>query len=412
MSATARCACGWSKTYPSQAAADFNVRRHVCVGAKERRKARRADRHYRCARCGLEKTYPNAPAAQARFWFDKHSCRKQEDKMLRTTQHQAKRALIDRTPKPCLHKVANHQHGTRAAYVLDRCRCLPCAEANTRAQNERERQKAYGRYNKYVPGGPVREHIQALQNAGMGLKTIAKRTGVSTGTLSKIKYGVYAPGPGGRNGNGVLLREPSRRVLRETAEKLYALDPDWSGPLPLADGARLSPEATAKVQRRLQSLVALGWSQSLIGQRLGINSRGNVGPVIHGRESMLFATAKRANALFDELCMTPPPELEHRQKISVSRARRYAKQLGWVPPLALDEDDWTVSPDEGGDEVYLDEAAIYRRMHGDKGVRLTKAEKAELRRRWIASGRSLAELERVTGINAFRPYETEEPQAS
>ena len=108
MSARATCRCGWTRTYPSPTAAEFNARRHVCKTGP-----RRATRQYRCARCGLSQTYEDATATEARYWFSLHSCRKVEDAMLRAAQREAREALIDRAPKPCLHKQADHQHGSQ-----------------------------------------------------------------------------------------------------------------------------------------------------------------------------------------------------------------------------------------------------------------------------------------------------------
>ena len=142
--------------------------------------------------------------------------------MLRRAMAEQREALIDREPKPCTHKVADHQCGTRAKYVLDRCRCLPCSKANSEAETWRERQKAYGRYNKYVPAGPVREHVRSLMDAGVGLKRLVVVAGVPQGTLWKLVYGK-------RQADGT--QQPSRRVTRETAEKLFAVDPDWTGEL-------------------------------------------------------------------------------------------------------------------------------------------------------------------------------------
>lgn len=401
MAARVTCRCGWTRTYRSPAAAEFNARRHVCKGDDG---VRRTTRRHRCSRCGFEAVYDNAGATEARSWFSKHSCQKREQAMLRTAMAEEREALIDRTPQPCLHKVANHQHGTRACYVLDRCRCHPCAKANTEAETNRHRQKAYGRYNKYVPAGPVREHIQALRDAGMGLKTVAKRTGIGTGTISKIVYGVYAPGTGGRNGKGDLIRPPSRRVLRETAEKIYALDPDWNGPLPLADGAILDEQTSAASSRKLQALVALGWSMSELGRRLGITWTQNAMPVIKGERRLTAATARRANELFEQLCMTLPPETNQRQRIAASRSRRYALEHGWVPPLALELDDEPLEADDT--PAAIDEAAVLRRLNGDRSVRLTNAEAAELYRRALARGMNTGQMERDLGLKPERYKES------
>jgi transcriptional regulator with XRE-family HTH domain len=308
--------------------------------------------------------------------------------MLRAAFREQREALVDRTPKPCHHKRANHQHGTRACYVLDACRCHPCSKANAEAENWRERQKAYGRYNKYVPAGPVREHVRTLMDAGMGLKRIVAVTGVSQGTMWKLMYGKRRP-------DGTCI--PSRRVLRDTAEKLYTLDPTWTGPLPLADGAILTTDASYAVSRKLQALVALGWSMSELGRRLGITHVRNAIPVVKGERRLTAATAKKADALYEQLSMTLPSETNQRQRIAASRSRRYAKAHGWVPPLDLEAEDVELD-----DEPYLDEAAILRRLDGDKTVRLTPAEAAELVRRWQASGRPLNECERHTGINPHR----------
>lgn len=385
MSARVSCPCGWTKTYPTLTRAEFNARRHVC---KRDDGVRRATRRHRCARCGLEAIYENAGATEAKYWFSKHSCRKHEEAMLRASLHADRMALVDRTPKPCLHKVANHQHGTRACYVLDRCRCEPCSKANSEAETHRERQKAYGRYHKYVDASPVREHVQRLRDAGMGTKTIAKRSGVAHGALWKLVFGKKRP-------DGTQI--PSRRVLRETAEKLYALDPDWGAPLQLADGAILDEQASAAAARKLQALVALGWSMSAIGRRLGMDSTRNVIPVVKGERRITVATAKKAEALFDELCMTLPTAETRFQQAAITRSLNFAKQHGWQPPLALEDLD---TSDALGDDV--DEVAIQRRMNGDRTVRLSKAERSELARRWKASGRSLNEMERLTGINTHR----------
>jgi hypothetical protein len=388
--------------------AEYNAQRHVCA---RKDSIRRATRRHRCARCGLEATYENAGATEARYWFGRHSCRKREEAMLRHAMAETREALIDRTPKPCLHKVADHQHGTSAAYRLDHCKCIPCARAATAAESTRRRLKAYGRYNKYVPALPVREHVRALMDAGVGLKTIAKRSGVSTGTLSKLIYGVYAPGTyphRGRNGKGDLIRPPSRRVLRETAEKLYAIDPAWSGSMPLADGAK-DPAGTPAARQKLQSLVALGWSMSEIGRRLGMAWPRNGITVIQGPRAMTHRTVEAANALFEQLCMTPPPETNQRERISAARSRKYAADHDWLPPLALDLDDEAVVEEETPD---VDEVAIQRRMGGDRSVRLSKAESVELVTRWRASGRPLAECERMTGLKPERYYAERQEVAS
>jgi transcriptional regulator with XRE-family HTH domain len=358
-------------------------------------RVRRGSYARRCARCGWEGTYDTA--GRANYAKRRHSCVKREDAMVRAAQAEAREQLVDRTPKPCLHKVANHQHGTRACYVLDACRCTPCSKANVEAENWRARQKAYGRYNKYVAAEHVRAHLAELAEYGIGLKQVAKLSGVSTGTLSKIVFGVYADTGtgGGRNGPGDKVREPSRRVLRSTAEKIYDVEP-----IPANLGAgQADRERTPTARLHLRALIALGWSQSKLAKRLGILPS-NLGPVIGGDRTLTRGTVDKIEALYDQLSMTLPPESNQRDRIAASRARNYARAHGWVPPLDLEDVDGVELAGE-----YLDEAAIERRMRGDKSVRLTKAEKAELRRRWAAARRPLNQLEQVTGVKAHRVYD-------
>lgn len=350
--------------------------------------------HRWCRRCGWKATYTTA--GRGDYAKRKHSCEKWTEKLAGQVRLRDRLAAVDRTPKPCLHKMADHRHGERATYVLDRCRCLPCSSANAQAESERERQKAYGRYDRYVDAEPVRAHVLGLGAQGMGLKRVARAAGVSTGTLSKLVFGVYvgSGSGGGCKGLGERVREPSKRVLRTTAEKLLAVR------LALADGAKISAEDAVGVRRRIRALVALGWSQSKLAERLGI-TRANFHLASDAR-GVTVGTMRAVEALYDELSMTFPPQATHRDKIAASRARRYATARGWQPPLALD-DDLLDRPYDGeivdeDDSPDVDDVAIQRRMGGDKSVRLNNAEKRELRHRWYAAGRSGADLERVCGM--------------
>lgn len=112
MAARAVCGCGWSRLYKTKEKAKAAAADHACAAG-----VRRATRRHRCARCGLEAVYENAGATEARYWFSRHSCRKQEEAMLRAALAEERAAAVDRTPKPCHHKQANHEHGTRACYT-------------------------------------------------------------------------------------------------------------------------------------------------------------------------------------------------------------------------------------------------------------------------------------------------------
>ena len=113
-----------------------------------------------CDTCGYT-AGPSKTPALAAHGQRMHSCAKNLDKAAKRQRGLDRDAAVDRTPKPCTHKQANHQHGTHACYVLDRCRCRPCARANADYEKHRARRHAYGRFDTYTDAQPVREHVQA-----------------------------------------------------------------------------------------------------------------------------------------------------------------------------------------------------------------------------------------------------------
>jgi hypothetical protein len=216
-------------------------------------------------------------------------------------------------------------HGTRARYVLGPgrgqgpgCRCADCRAANRAAENQRTRLIAYGRWQPYVDAGPSREHVRQLAAAGIGWKQAAKLASVSTGVMSKLLYG----GPGGR--------PPSQRVRPATAAAILAVRPDRENL-----GAAAIVPATG-THRRIQALVATGWSQAKIGGRLGMTPA-NFAAMMR-RDHVTAATERAARTIYDELWNRPPPETGQREKIAAARARKHARANRWAPPLAWDED--------------------------------------------------------------------------
>lgn len=351
-----------------------------------------------CDQCGWTGAYDSQ--ARANYAHRRHSCDKQRRLADRRQRGLERAARVDRIPKPCQHKEAHHEHGTPQAYVLDQCRCLPCAASNRAYEKDRNRQQAYGRWNGLVDAEPARRHVRALMAAGMGLKSITE-AGISAGTLTKLLYGHP-------NADGT-RRPPARRIRPETAEKILAVQ------LQIASGAQV--DATGTV-RRVCALVALGWSQSKIAARLGI-TRVNFWLATEPPVTVTARTARAVAVLYDDLSMTLPPTSTHRDRIAASRAKHYAAARHWLPPLALDDDrldDPAYEPEQPtwvprADDPHVDDAAVLRRMHGDKSVRLSKMEAAELVRRWKASGRSLNDCYRITGLKPER-YFPERREAS
>jgi hypothetical protein len=208
-------------------------------------------------------------------------------------------------------------HG-RAKYVVEKCRCHTCRTDARAYERNRRRQRAYGR-QAYVDAEPVREHVRQLQAAGLGWKRIAALAGLDHSVVWKLIYGDRSRFDG-----------PSKRIRPATAEKILAVRATLDN---LGDTVPVDATGT---RRRLEALVAIGWSKSKLADRLGMLPS-NFGGVMQ-RGQLHAATVRAVRKLYDELWNVRPPEETHRDKISASRARRYAREHGFAPPLAWDDD--------------------------------------------------------------------------
>ena len=204
------------------------------------------------------------------------------------------------------------------AYKTDGCRCYQCANAVYTYNRDRERAILNGTWQPFVDAQPVRDHLAMLAAHGIGWRRAARLAALSTGTVSKLLYG--APG-------GTTRRPPSRKVRAETAHALLAIRP---GPDTAADHAVL--DATG-YRRRLQALVARGFTQQHLAGRLGQTPAN-----FHIRAEHVLAKHHRAaRALYDELWDANP--LAHGiTPFAANRALRYARNNGWPPPAAWDDD--------------------------------------------------------------------------
>lgn len=88
------------------------------------------------------------------------------------------------------------------------------------------------------------------------------------------------------------------------------------------------PNATGTV-RRLQALAAIGWSPSELARRAGVN-RSTLEHLIKGRvKRTSLATVQAVADTYEKLSMSQGPSRMWRDT---------AKQRGWAPPLAWDDD--------------------------------------------------------------------------
>jgi hypothetical protein len=209
-------------------------------------------------------------------------------------------------------------HGTVSCYTGG-CRCTECRQASTEAARVKRRAKAEQRWGvatpSYVDAEPVREHVRELTAAGMGWARVEHAAGVSSGTVGRLLY----------SENGY---PPSRRIRTESAQRILAVRLD------LADMARVDATGT---RRRLQALIASGWSHRTLARQLGAGVN-----MVHRAiraEMVNAATARTVAALYGRLWDVPPPTDTPTARTTALRARRLAASRGWAPPMAWDDAD-------------------------------------------------------------------------
>lgn len=228
-----------------------------------------------------------------------------------------------------------HAHGQYATYIRHRCRCDDCRTARRDQERWRRRAKAYGRYDRLVDAEPVRAHIRHLMAAGMGPKTIASAGGWrGSGTIGAIIYGKYADQP-----DHPEHRPPRKQVTRDVAARVLAIQPE------LRPGARVEARGTT---RRLQALVARGYSLARIADRLPSIEWLAVYRLAHGNSTRCLESTRAAvAALYDELADVPPVPVTGYDRGSIVRAQRFAARHGWVVAAAWDDIDLDDAPSVG-----------------------------------------------------------------
>lgn len=186
-------------------------------------------------------------------------------------------------------------------------------------EQHRTRQKAYGRWGhgSFVDAQPVRDHILALADAGISWKRLHKLSGVPLSSISRIIHG--------RGGRQRGHEGPAKHVTSSTADRILAVPVPTVWWTCAADGRCGDQSGTT---RRLQALVAIGHTQSALARRLDVVET-NATALFFGRRQVTAGRARQVAALYDQLSMTPGES---------ERARRRAERLGWLPPLAWDDD--------------------------------------------------------------------------
>lgn len=286
-------------------------------------------------------------------------CRAHYQRAWKSGELESHTKLPTRVPNPTFCP-PDHKHGeTGTCYVHHQCRCDNCYKGQADRAKQRRRLQAYGRYDSgLVDVAPVREHLLFLSELGMGYKRVAEVAGVSTTAVRNILWGRQDSGPR----KGQMLK----RVSAHTADAVLRVQPDTST---LADGALVSSVGT---HRRIQALVARGWSQSKLAARLNMGPS-NFGTMLE-RDRVSVRTHRAVADLYDELWNVQPQRETWHDKAAYSRAVNYANARRWLAPLAWDDIDADAEPPlvESVDGA-IDEVAVDLACAGEV-VRLTYAE--------------------------------------
>jgi hypothetical protein len=327
-----------------------------------------------CSACGYSADYATPRLADAHH--RRHSCAKHR----RGLAHARRRAerLQARVMRECPHPQARHRHGTRAAYVRDRCRCTDCTAANTAASRTATRERIYGRWQPYVDATPVRDHIAALRAAGIGVERIAQLAGLSVSHIRQLAEH-------GRSGSPA-----THRVRPSTAARVLRVG---INNVSRAPSSRVDATGT---RRRLQALIAIGWPAELLADQLG--RRPNSLHRSMNGESVTARTAHEVATLYQQLWNSSPPVATDEQQAAADAARAHAVAQGWLPPLAWDDIDADPTPPastaEGPRRDDIDEIAVERALAGDhiSYDDLTSVEQQEVVRRLSARGASIRDI--------------------
>jgi hypothetical protein len=325
-----------------------------------------------CPACGYSGTY--ASDALADVHHARHSCAKHQQAIERA-RRRVQRAQA-RVKRDCTHPRTRHVHGTRVAYVKDRCRCTDCTAANTAAGRAVHRAQTFGRWQPFVDAAPVRKHIRALRAAGIGVEQIAMLAGISTSHVRELADPRHDGNPG------------IRRVRPQTAHQVLRIRIDQ------ANRAPHSHVGATGTRRRLQALIAVGWPHDELAARLGRSSAGLRRSMLS--DSVTAQTAQDVSALYEQLWNVRPPQSTDQR--AADDARAFAAERGWLPPLAWDDIDTDPDPRHHAEGVEtdagLDEIAIERALAGDdvRLEHLTPAEQEEVVRRLTERGTSIHDI--------------------
>jgi lambda repressor-like predicted transcriptional regulator len=174
---------------------------------------------------------------------------------------------------------------------------------------------AAGQWEPFVDAEPVRQRIRAINQAGMSTSVLTEKLGLPPTALDHVMW----------KRHGVA----SALVRRETAEAVMSYWPS------LDDFPAYALIDATGTRRRIEALFTLGWTQRYLSGRSGVSERSFSRALAKPR--VTADLARKVASLYDELWKRPPYEPEI-AAVAAHRMRLHAAAMGYVGPLAWDDD--------------------------------------------------------------------------
>ncbi|MFI6510061.1 hypothetical protein ACIBCT_20850 [Streptosporangium sp. NPDC050855] len=189
-----------------------------------------------------------------------------------------------------------------------------------------------GLWKPHVEAEPARAHVRELREYGLSLAVIADLAGVTLRSLMYLMYGEPAAG-----------KAPAVMMSAANASKLLEF---WPTLEQMPDMVAVDAAGT---KRRLQALIALGWSARALALRCGKPENEFIR--VLGRQRILAVTARLVRDLYDELWNQPAPTASTGERISASHAHAMATRNRWPRPQDWDDELLDLTDAELKDEI-------------------------------------------------------------
>jgi plasmid maintenance system antidote protein VapI len=201
-------------------------------------------------------------------------------------------------------------HNNLTCYTDYGCRLPECVERKNEWQRERRRQQREGQ-PALIDAEPVRQHILALQAAGISTHRIATVAGINDWAVRR-----FVPSTSGR-------RARKHRTTPEIARKILAVTPETAAP------GYVNSTGT---RRRIQALAAAGWPLNSMADSLGIHPH-YVSDLLYRADHPVYrTTAEKVARGYDELKSKKPARRRSIDPRAIKRIRDKAAANRWPDP--------------------------------------------------------------------------------